>query len=173
MRILIVSYLLVFIVLSCDFDTRRSKESLHEIRREIHSATRNIEEAHEYNAFVGKDIYAFDVEMQFGSGQSQTMSLFVEPKGSHLRLEKSDGTQVLWKEGVLYSSSDTSQWKSDHFSIFTYSYFAMLPYKLNDPGVNVKVIEPNVLLKLTFDQGTGDSPDDWYAIHMDSLDRII
>lgn len=172
MRILVLSYIVVFMVLSCDFDTKRNKETFDELPREVHSATREVEIAHGYSSFVGKDIYAFDIEMQFGSGPSRTMSVYVEPKGSHLRLEKPDGSKILWKDGTLFSSSDTSKWEGDQFAVFTYTYFAMLPYKLNDPGVNVKVIEPNALFKLTFDQGTGDSPDDWYTIHLDSQKHI-
>ncbi len=61
------------------------------------------------------------------------------------------------------------------FHVLTWPYFLAAPYKLNDPGTvltdagDLPVREGQILrgTKITFDDGVGDTPDDWYIAFAD------
>jgi hypothetical protein len=60
-------------------------------------------------------------------------------------------------------------------ALLTY-YFANLPWLTQDPGVNLSLEGPArilddpleyVAVRMTFDAGTGDTPDDYYVLYID------
>ncbi len=61
------------------------------------------------------------------------------------------------------------------FHLLTWPYFVAAPFKLADPGTHiddagiqsVDLHHEYPAGKLTFDPGTGDSPDDWYIVYRD------
>lgn len=60
------------------------------------------------------------------------------------------------------------------FWALTPYYFVAIPFVLADPGVNLAKLEPITIdersftrVKVTFDSGTGDAPDDYYIIYLE------
>jgi hypothetical protein len=60
------------------------------------------------------------------------------------------------------------------FHLLTWPYFAALPMKLADPGAHLQLLGERSLrgkvyqaVRLTFDPGVGDTPEDWYVLYRD------
>ncbi|NNK81223.1 MAG: hypothetical protein HKO93_06980, partial [Flavobacteriales bacterium] len=66
------------------------------------------------------------------------------------------------------------------FAAYTWSYFFLLPYKVTDPGTiwsdyldNSPLAKKSNAKKLTFEEGIGDAPDDWYIIYSDKPSGLM
>ncbi len=69
---------------------------------------------------------------------------------------------------------------SARFWALTPYYFVAMPFVLADPGVNLEKLEDAVLdgetfdiVKATFEQGTGDAPDDYYVLYVGKGDHRV
>jgi hypothetical protein len=58
------------------------------------------------------------------------------------------------------------------FHLRTWTYFLAVPFKLRDPGSSLRAFDGPALgeremptAKLTFGEGVGDAPDDWYVVY--------
>jgi hypothetical protein len=90
-----------------------------------------------------------------------------------------EGTGKIWLDGVAQSQPDTlrkylgqakSIWIND-------SYWLVMPWKLRDPGLNLRLLEPEPTtgrqrLELTF-EAVGDTPDNKYIIFVDPATRLV
>ncbi|KQC34046.1 hypothetical protein AAU57_12425 [Nonlabens sp. YIK11] len=137
---------------------------------EIEPAVADVEMAHEKSAFLDMEVVQFDLDLSFG-GQSRlngTVSLSTDSK--YIRIDKTDGTSLIYDGDKVWMSPQDADDSGARFDIFTWSYFFSLPYKLTDDGTIINVL-PNTedykVIQLTFEQGTGDAPDDWYEIYVD------
>ena len=99
------------------------------------------------------------------------------------RMELDDGTVIV--------NDGTTCWVSPadaplppgmaRFHSLTWPYFLAMPFKLDDPGTHVKAVgempwfggEAHEAWKLTFGEGVGDAPDDWYFLFRDEESRLI
>jgi hypothetical protein len=59
-------------------------------------------------------------------------------------------------------------------------YFVAMPFVLADPGVELELLEPEVLqgsshdvVRVTFAEGTGDAPDDFYLLYFDQNTHLV
>jgi hypothetical protein len=91
----------------------------------------------------------------------------------NIKMTDSKGLVQIYDGDKIYSSASVADGKGVRFKMFTWPYFFALPYKLTDPGANVEPLGKKPFAdkylasyKLTFDQGVGDSPDDWYVIYL-------
>jgi len=139
----------------------------------------DIENAHNKAAVLDHETICFNIQYTFGSNSSK-MKIFTTPNSSNIRVEKPDGTITVVDDGAVYTNADSTKWKSEQFSVYTWQYFFMVPYKLSDDGTNWQKIPQRELngamtdvSKLTFDSGTGDAPDDWYMLHTDPNSNLL
>ena len=123
----------------------------------------------------------FDID--FGGSDFVAGRMAFTPSLSHIRMELDDGGTIIYREGeVTVEPADyrRAAGPDSRFHVVTWPYFMALPYKLRDPGSSLKPadiqpLEPNLLapaLKLTFGDGVGDAPDDWYLIFTGGEDQI-
>jgi len=69
--------------------------------------------------------------------------------------------------------------KGVRFHAYTWSYFFLYPYKLNDNGTiwddsfKIATIDAFNTAKLTFKANIGDAPDDWYINFADKEDNML
>lgn len=152
--------------------TTSTTKSIQEAPETNHpSFVSDMEVAHQKTKLLSNGIVCFNLDMTFGSRKSQ-MKIFTTPSSSAIRVDKKDGPSTVMVDGNIYSDADSSKWRSEQFGIYTYQYFFMAPYKFSDQGTVWKKlpkmkIEDRMLnrAQLTFETGTGDSPNDWYMVH--------
>lgn len=138
-----------------------------------------LETAHKKEELFSHQSICINLDMTFGTNNSK-FKIITTPNSSTIKVEKQDGTVTIVKDGDLYTNADASKWKNERFSIYTYHYFLMFPYKLSDPGTNWQNLSAMDIsgkstnrAMLTFDSGTGDAPDDWYIVHSDPTTNLI
>ena len=142
----------------------------------------NVDAAHKATDFYKNECVSFDLNLIFGGKEAFKGNVYSMTNSSAIRLDYENGKKLLLCDGDIYTYSDPipTKKKSDRFALFTWQYFFMVPFKLADPGTNWEEM-PAITIDnkeyasqmLTFDQGTGDAPDDWYIMHPDPSTNLI
>lgn len=134
----------------------------------------NIEKAHHKDEFLSHKAVSFNIALSFGGKLRLNGKLSMHTNSSKIRLDKADGSSLIFDGSQVYLSPADSEKKGARFDMFTWPYFFALPFKLTDPGTNWELTENQKLdslsyptAKLTFNNAVGDSPDDWYIIYQD------
>ncbi len=140
----------------------------------VFSFSENIEEAHNKTAFMMKEAVSYDINLEFGGKTRLEGTVSMTTNSSKVRLDKANGTSVIYDGEQVYITPDTAKADGARFDIFTWQYFFAMPFKLTDPGTVWEEKEPKMLdrtkydtSRLSFESNVGDSPDDWYLIYKD------
>jgi len=122
-------------------------------------------------------LLSIEILLSFGSCKEQKQK---SDGTTSIRVDKKNGTSTILVDGKTYTNAEKSQWQSEKFGIYTYQYFFMAPYKFSDQGTKWEKLDPMEIngevtnrAKLTFDDGTGDSPNDWYIVHSDPESHLV
>ena len=136
------------------------------------SFSENIEEAHNKTAFMMNKAVSFDINLEFGGSTRLEGTVSMTTNSSKVRLDKADGTSLVFDGEQLHISPDTSKTDGARFDIFTWQYFFAMPFKLTDPGTVWEKQQMKMMdsvqyetAKLSFKSDIGDSPDDWYIVY--------
>ncbi|MGB3775210.1 MAG: DUF6503 family protein, partial [Leeuwenhoekiella sp.] len=96
-----------------------------------------------------------------------------------IHMDKPDGSSLIYTGEKAFLSPKTAVDEDARFNMFTWPYFFALPYKLDDPGTNFVSLgkkqfdgQERDTYKLTFENGTGDTPDDWYIIYLNENQSV-
>lgn len=140
----------------------------------------NIEKAHHKDEFLSHKAISFNIALSFGGKLRLKGKLSMLTNSSKIRLDKADGSSLVYDGSQVYLSPADSDWNRARFDMFTWQYFFALPFKLTDPGTNWELAGTQKLDsltyptgKLTFDKAVGDSPDDWYIIYQDAKSKRL
>ena len=132
-----------------------------------------IEQAHNKNKYSQKGAVTFDFLLYLRGKEHLIATYTALPDLSKIRMEL-DSAVVVYDGDNVYQSPANAEIRGARFNLFTWPYFFAMPYKLTDPGTNWQPAEPDSILgrpfktqKLTFDEGVGDTPDDWYIVFAD------
>ncbi len=146
-------------------DSQRASEN-----RANHTFANPIEEAHNRAEWQQKGAFKTNITINMGGQQVIDAALFVETNGPGILLEISEDTVAIFDGKQMYAMPSDSA--VTPFQLKTWAYFLEAPYKLNDPGT---VMEEQAAAqmkgntydraRLTFEPGTGDTPDDWYILY--------
>ena len=122
--------------------------------------------------------------VQFGDSKLlDDAEIWFKPSGAVVRLEAGDATAVADGKTAWISPPD-AKLPRPRFQLYTWPYFAMAPFKLDDAGVKLEPMEPLAMTdpdrgeitlkraKMTFTAGTGDAPDDWYVLYVEPDGRL-
>lgn len=151
-------------------DTQKAEAKLPE---GFHGAfASQIQEAHGGEAWRSKDVIIADVQLTKEGNIRLDGTFTFETTGGQVRLDPKAGGRVVFDgENAWISPPDLSMAKP-RFQILTWPYFIAAPFKLTDPGTHMTNNQEKMLMgapypsaKLTFGEGVGDSPDDWYVIY--------
>jgi len=89
------------------------------------------------------------------------------------RFDLPDAT-VVFDGSHAWVAPDTEAFPNARFHILTWPYFHAMMMKLDDPGAHLGTVKmrpldgkPHKTTKLTFSEGVGDAPDDWYIVYQD------
>jgi len=136
--------------------------------------THQIEQAHGLEAWQKKSALQCDLQITFGDKVISQSQLIFTTDGHHVRMDRNDKTILIWDGKEAWITPEKAQEKMARFELLTWSYFIAAPFKLTDPGTHLEPMEQTPLqeklchrARLTFDQGIGDAPEDWYIIYQD------
>lgn len=128
--------------------------------------------AHNRSAWNSYDIIRFDMVLSSNGETRLEASFWLDPVLSRARMQTTEGSIVVFDGSDFYSAGP--ELRRARFHVLTWPYFLAVPYKLDDPGTMQESIEPTLMdgkkypgIRLTFESGVGDTPDDWYIVYQD------
>ena len=139
-----------------------------------------IEKAHNSKAFFKHKTLAFDIEVIWGGKTTLKATLTSQTNSGKVKLAFENGTSVYFdgKEVFMYPAS--ADYKRARFDVLTWHYFFFAPFKLRDNGVTVMADIDRLndgraypTAKMTFANGTGDSPNDWYILYRNAQSNLL
>ncbi|HAD96558.1 MAG TPA: hypothetical protein DCG19_04075 [Cryomorphaceae bacterium] len=139
-----------------------------------------IEEAHKKEAFAQQEAVLCDIVLSFNGNERINGTMILLTNSQKGRLDTKDGKTIIYDQGDVYYSPEVGDANSAIFDAYTWSYFFLMPFKLSDPGTQWEDYSNKELQgkmynvkKLTFDEGTGGSPDDWYVMYSDPKTHLL
>jgi hypothetical protein len=113
------------------------------------------------------------VTVSFGGSEVFAGVMTYDRNTSRCRIETDDAV-VVFDGAKTWVRPDREAFPQARFHILTWPYFLAAPFKLRDPGGVVvggglKTMDGRMCktARLTFEAGTGDTPEDWYVIYGD------
>lgn len=137
----------------------------------------SIRRAHRVSDFHQREAIAFDLELRFGGQKRLEARITSRTNSTAMRLDREQVniTVVYDGEGVYKYPAGGVEYPGARFDLFTWQYFALAPFKFEDPGTQWEPMgdarlggEKNYrTARLTFAPSTGDAPGDWYIAYQD------
>ncbi len=139
-----------------------------------------VEQAHKKEGFLKHKAISFKINIVFGGKQHLDGKITMLTNSTKIRIDKNDESKLIYDGEKVFLCPVEANDKGARFDMFTWTYFFGLPYKLSDPGTKWEMQQDRNLndkihstAKLTFDDGIGDAPDDWYIIYTDPGSKIL
>lgn len=133
-----------------------------------------IEKAHGRETWRSKPALAADITVELGGRVANQGRLVFKTDLSASRIELADGTVLVFDGQDAWVSPSVSDFQRARWHLRAWPYLMALPAKLRDHGTRLEPMGQRDLrgktydvARLTFEPGTGDTPDDWYLIHRD------
>ncbi len=134
-----------------------------------------VEAAHGATAWRAQPAIEAQMTIEFGGREAFAGTVLFEPSMAKVRLELADGTVAVYDGQDAWTAPADSAFQGARFHLLTWPYFMAAPMKLGDPGTHLEDLGKRVLdddrsfpaARLTFGDGVGDSPDDWYVVYYD------
>jgi hypothetical protein len=184
MKINILGASLLFTCIACSTPAEKMKsvESQVEAQLELtdpEQLVADIESVHQKNTFKSFEVVEFDLNLVFGGKKRFEGRIYMMTDGSRVKMEDSSSTK-LWDGNKAMVLPDTLDNESARFTLLTWSYFFAAPYKLSDPGTKHEFLGQLPLAesefsanRMTFGNGVGDTPDDWYVVYKDNNSDLL
>ncbi|MEM6793677.1 MAG: hypothetical protein AAF725_06815, partial [Acidobacteriota bacterium] len=139
-----------------------------------------IEKAHGGAAWNAQQALQADIVVEFGGRRMIDGRLTMDTPGGKTRFDLKDGTVLVFDGEQAYKAPASSAFQGTRFHVLTWSYFLAAPMKLDDAGSSFEELgsrpfEAGRSLdagRLTFGDGVGDSPDDWYVVYADDSRQL-
>ncbi len=154
----------------------QQEQQKNEATQEVLPGVQSIETAHNKDKFLDNEVIKFDIDLNFNGSDRLDATIYLSTDSRFIRIDKVDGSSLIYDGSNVWSTPQEASLQGARFDIFTWSYFFALPYKLSDPGAIATVMDPADnynKIRLTFEQGTGDAPDDWYEIYSDPQTGLL
>ncbi len=139
------------------------------------------ETGHQKARLPGKDTMALDLKWSNRNGLQARLTQCMDGSAIHIRY--ASGTQAWWdgrRVRLEPAPGDTISETQARFDLRAWHYWSCLPYKLSDPGTRWQTLpdrtldgQPCAVGRLRFEPGTGDTPDDWFAVFTDRKSQLI
>ncbi len=139
-----------------------------------------VEKSHNSKAFFKHKALAFDIEVMWGGKTTLKATLTAQTNSGKVKLAFENGTSVYFDGTNVFLYPATADYKRARFDVLTWHYFFFAPFKLREKGVFV-VADIDRLnngrayptAKMTFANGTGDSPNDWYILYRNAQSNLL
>ncbi|MEM1024653.1 MAG: hypothetical protein AAGD10_04945 [Myxococcota bacterium] len=134
-----------------------------------------IEDAHGADELRAHPAIRTRIELDFGGKPRVHGLLFASSDGGRTRIEFDSGKIIVFDGQTAWLSPADASAQGARFDALTWSYFMLAAFKLKDPGARWAEVGKRPwkdgaelsAAKLSFGQGVGDAPDDWYVVYAD------
>ena len=137
-----------------------------------------IEDAHRHDLYERQDAVEADFSVTFGESTFGGTMLFTPSMGK-VRMQLDGGITIIYDGLTAWLSPADAEVPGPpaRFHVLTWPYFMAAAYKLDDPGTRHEYAKAKPVsegfgasqtgIKVSFDSGVGDTPDDWYIAFVD------
>ena len=140
-----------------------------------------IERAHGAEALRAHEAIEARIELDFGGEPRVHGTLVAATDGGRTRIEFDGGKTIVFDGRTAWLAPAGASAKGVRFDALTWSYFLLAPFKLGDTGARYTPVGPRPWMegetvpaaKLSFAQGVGDAPDDWYVVYADPETHVL
>ncbi|MCG8460193.1 MAG: hypothetical protein MI919_28245, partial [Holophagales bacterium] len=140
-----------------------------------------IEKAHGGGVWQQKSAITANISVTFGGNEMLSGRMWTDTPVGRTRFELVDGTVLVFDGRDAWTSPADSGFQGTRFHALTWPYFLAAPFKLDDPGAHLEELGERPFqdgrslpaARLTFGEGVGDSPEDWYVVYRDSKSRLV
>ena len=176
-----LNILIVLFFVSCDSgDEPKVSESNDYNSHSSPQFSVSVQKAHSFKKFRELKTVSFDLQLFFGGKERLLGEINLLTDGTKGEYKLSNGERIFFSQDSVYINSKYSNPGRARFAAYTWSYFFLMPYKLNDPGTIWENYNDSTLNgdtfktgKLSFKAGTGDAPDDWYIVYADPESMLM
>ena len=138
------------------------------------SLAKSIETAQGRAIWDAQQVVKFDLVVNFGGATRLDGTFWFAPHANLYRYEGKDGTVMVFDGAHAWlTPADSPMLPQARFHLLTWPYFLAVPFKLRDPGSHLNTWDKPNTAKLTFGEGVGDAPDDWYIVYQDSATHYL
>lgn len=120
------------------------------------------------------------IVVHFGGNKRVDADFLFDPAVGKVRMTSADGKVTVFDGQMCWVSPGHDATPRDRFHVLTWPYFLAAPFKLNDPGSHLTDWttadyngKPHRFATLSFGDGVGDAPDDWYKLYIDDAGRLV
>ena len=140
-----------------------------------------IEQAHNESAWDARREVRADFVLSVGDRPPMRGRMWTMTDVGRVRMEIDGGPTLVFDGSRAWVSPADVEFPRARFHLLTWPYFLAAPFKLDDPGTRIESLgelplregEPMPAAKLTFGEGVGDTPDDWYILYRDPQTRRL
>lgn len=142
---------------------------------------KSVQSAHGAWRWTNSRCVQADIQIAFGGQVRITGTLLTDRSAGKVRLTFNNGTVLVYDGQKVWMSPPNANVAKPRFDALTWAYFLAAPFKLADPGTHLQNMGMQPFYadrqlpaaKLTFGQGVGDTPDDWYIVYVDPQTRWL
>ncbi|MEM1012106.1 MAG: hypothetical protein AAGI46_07790 [Planctomycetota bacterium] len=141
----------------------------------------DVADAHGRNALPSGLVLQSPITVNIGGNTMlEGADMTFHSNGALVRIEAGGDTAVF--DGQTAWVTPDATMPIPRFQLLTWPYFAVMAYKLDDGGAVLEPMasaplregeDPMTRAKLTFTDGTGDSPEDWYILYLNDDNQLI
>jgi len=175
LSILMIMILHLILFSSCDMATEEEKTTPSE-----DAENTSMETAHNRSVWEQKEVLSFDMVLYFGGRERLRGNVLMQTNFEKIRIRTADSVDMYWVDNAAYIYPESDRYPSPRFDLLTWPYFLAVPFKLSDPGTQLERIDSMSMggekfpaVKLSFMDGVGDSPEDWYKIMRDPVTGLM
>lgn len=168
-----IIFLAFFIIVNAQVATLQSTETSDNF-------VEKIQRAHHFDNFHHHQAIAFDIDMSLGGKPILFATITTLTNSGKIRLQQGNGKTVIFDGKKTWLHPAEADYARARFDIFTYHYFFMAPFKVKDKGTLWQIMPDQTLqfndyarARLSFQNGTGDSPDDWYVVYRNKATNYL
>lgn len=191
LKTLLISVLLINIS-ACSGPTKEKaaeEESIDVYNEDVYTppsdlpqVVQDLVKKHNIKDFYEHDVISFDIELTFNKKERLNATIYSKTNSSKVKVEKVDGTILLFDGKEVFIKPDSAIYGKARFDALTWSYFALAPFKFADDGTQWGEIKQLPLknkkdsiqsIKLSFEDGVGDAPDDWYQVYVNEETGLL
>lgn len=177
-KAIITLFVSLLVIVSCKKSTETTKKV---VKKPIEKTfSQKIEIAHKKDSFLTKEAIQFDAVIEFGGNEIFNATITISTTSDLSKITYKNGDEIYVNKEKIFISPSLKENKGARFHAYTWGYFFLFPYKLNDNGTkwnyDFKTKESKIdfdVAKLTFEANIGDAPDDWYIVYSDKKDNLI
>ena len=150
-----------------------------EISTSVDPFVNSIEVAHKKETLQKYEGIKYDISITFGGNLILDALITTSIDSRYSKIELKNGESIYINDDKVYVSPGLKDENSVRFSAYTWNYFFLFPYKLNDEGTKWSEYTPSKVeasfnaKKLSFESGIGDAPEDWYIVYSNKSTNII